>query len=140
MIFIEKQCDEIMINKVQKIIILSTVSILVIFIILITVGTNLLLHLMYSDQYMLDTAMDTSIVKTFNEMYPENKIRYVRVLDQEPAIVFEMIKDHKMAFLAVGNFEGKNLTFMYHCSSFDSIVFQTDFTVTSQIILDNPCF
>ncbi|EIJ65772.1 hypothetical protein BD31_I0819 [Candidatus Nitrosopumilus salaria BD31] len=80
---------------------------------------NLILHLMYSDQYMLETAMSSDIVKSFDKMYPENKIRYVQALEQEPAIVFEMVHDQKMAFLAVGNFQEDHLAFMYHCSSFD---------------------
>jgi hypothetical protein len=109
---------------------------------LITVGTNPILHLIYSDQYMLDTALDTDIVKSFNELYPENKIRYVRVLDQEPSIVFEMIQDQKMAFLAVGNFEGKNLAFMYKCFSYDyrTTFFELIFLNSGKQITDNPCF
>ncbi len=129
-------------NKPQKIIIVSTVSIFTIFIMLITVGTNPILHLMYSDQYMLETSLDTDVVKTFNELYPENKIRYVRFLDQEPAIVFEMIYDQKMAFLAVGNFEGKNLSFMYKCFSYDyrTTFFELTFLNSGKQITDNPCF
>ena len=97
---------------------------------------------MYSDQYMLETAMKSDIVQTFDEMYPENKIRYVRELEQEPVIVFEMIHDQKMAFLAVGNFEENDLAFMYHCLSYD---YQTTFFSIKDMqskkqLVDNPCW
>ena len=105
-----------------------------------TMGINPFLHLFYSDQHLLETAQQTDIVKTFNELYPESKVRYVTALDQQPAIVFEMVQDQKMAFLAVGNFEGENLTFMYRCTSFDSTFFESDLSFTSQQIRDNPCF
>ncbi len=129
-----------MINKTQKIIILVAIVLLVLIAGFFIYGTNPILHLMYSDDYMLKTSMDTEIVKTYYELYPESVSRIVRVLDQQPAIVFEFKQDNKMAFLAVGNFEGKNLNFMYSCFSFGSPIFQTESIVTPKLILDNPCF
>lgn len=84
--------------------------------IFLILNNNPILHIMYSNQYMLETSMKSDIVQVFIKMYPENKIRYVP-LEQEPTIVFEMIHDQKMAFLAVGNFEKDQLTFTYRCFS-----------------------
>ena len=105
-------------------------------------GTNPILHLMYSDEYMLKTAMDSDIVKIFHDAYPDNKVRYVRNLDQAPAIVFEMKKDSKMAFLAVGNFEGKNLGHMYKCvtPNYSHTFFDIVPTLSVNDIIQNPCF
>ncbi|WP_428325421.1 hypothetical protein [Nitrosopumilus sp.] len=110
--------------------------------IVFAIDANVIEHLMYSDQYMLETAMDNSIVQEFVNMYPENKIRYVRVLHQEPAIVFEMIYDQKMAFLAVGSFQEDNLEFMYKCFSYDyrTTFFELNGLQSKKQIQENPCW
>lgn len=128
--------------KTKTLLILGVIIISVVFGILYVSNTNLILHLMYSDQYMLETAMKSDIVQAFDAMYPENKVRYVRELEQEPVIVFEMIHDQKMAFLAVGNFEEDHLAFMYHCLSYD---YQTTFFSIKDMqskkqLVDNPCW
>ena len=86
--------------------------------------------------------MNSEIVQAFHETYPDSEVRSVRVLEQAPAIVFEKTHDQKMAFLAVGNFEGKNLTYMYKCFSYDYRTTFFDVTPTSSAndIFDNPCF
>lgn len=126
--------------KIEKILIIVTVSLLILIAGFFTYGTNPILHLMYSDDYILKTSTDTEIVKTFYELYPDAVSRIVRDMGQEPAIVFEKTQDQKMAFLAVGNFEGKNLTSMYKCFSFESVTFETKFTATPKLIQENPCF
>ena len=125
-----------------SILIILFIVIGVIFGIFLITNPNLILHLMYSDQYMLETAMDSDIVKTFDKMYPESKIRYVRVLEQEPAIVFEMIHGQKMAFLAVGSFQKDNLQFMYKCFSYDyrTTFFELNGIPSEKQVRDNPCW
>lgn len=128
--------------KTKTLIIIGIIIASTVFVILFISNTNLILHLMYSDQYMLETAMKSDIVQTFDEMYPENKVRYVRVLEQEPVIVFEMIHDQKMAFLAVGNFEEDHLVFTYRCFSYDyrTTFFSIDDVQSKKQIIDNPCW
>jgi hypothetical protein len=91
---------------------------------------------------MFETAMSYDVVKSFDEMYPENKVRYVRALDQEPAMVFEMIHDQKMAFLAVGDFQEDNLAFMYKCFSYDyrTTFFELNGILSEKQVRDNPCW
>jgi hypothetical protein len=131
-----------LITKGQKIIIVITVVILILTAVFFTFGTNPIMHLLYSDDYMLKTAMNSEVVKAFNDMYPDSKVRYVRALDQSPAIVFEMEKDSKMSFLAVGNFEGRNLGYMYKCLTpdYSRTFFDITPTLTINDIVQNPCF
>ncbi|AJW70336.1 hypothetical protein [Nitrosopumilus adriaticus] len=128
--------------KTKFLIVLVLISVAVISGTLFVMNSNLILHLMYSDQYLLETAMKNEIVQEFVNMYPENKIRYVKVLDQEPAIVFEMIYDQKMAFLAVGSFQNDNLEFMYKCFSYDyrTTFFELNGIQYEKQVRDNPCW
>ncbi len=103
--------------------------------------TNLSLHLILSDEHIVEAANNSEMVQTFLDMYPDSEYRLVRVLDQEPAIVYEMRQENKMAFLAVGNFQGDDLTYMYQC--FANGYSQQTFELLhfSPIILkNNECF
>ena len=117
------------------IIILATIA-------FVTFGTtNTLLHIMLSDEYIVKTANNSEMVQTFLNMYPESDYRLVRVLDQQPAIVYEMKQENKMAFLAVGNFEGDDLTYMYRC--FSNGYSQETFELlyfSPTILKNNGCF
>ena len=102
---------------------------------------NPILHLMLSDEYILETANNSEMVQTFLNMYPESEYRLVRVLDQQPAIVYEMKQENKIAFLAVGNFEEDNLTYMYHCSAngYSQQTFELLY-FSPTILKNNGCF
>ena len=108
----------------------------------VTFGTtNPMLHLMLSDEYIVETANNSEMVQTFLEMYPDSEYRLVRILDQEPAIVYEMRQENKMAFLAVGNFQGDDLTYMYQCfsNSYSQQTFELLY-FSPTILKNNGCF
>lgn len=128
--------------KTRLLLIVVIFSALILLYVFFTAGINPILHLIYSDEHMLKTSMSSEIVKAFLEMYPDSKVRYTRFLDYPPSIVFEMIKDNRMAFLAVGNFEGDDLAYMYHCMTPDYSHTFIDVTPTFTIndIMSNPCF
>jgi len=65
----------------------------------------------------------------------------VKVLDQEPAIVYEMRQDNKIAFLAIGNFQGDDLTYMYKCftSNYGRATFELSY-FSPTVLKDNVCF
>ena len=117
------------------IIILATIA-------FVTFGTtNTLLHIMLSDEYIVKTANNSEMVQTFLDMYPDSEYRLVRDLDQEPAIVYEMMQENKIAFLAVGNFQGDDLTYMYQCfaNGYSQQTFELlHFSPT--ILKNNVCF
>ena len=127
-------------TRVLSIVVIS--SALILLYVLFTAGMNPILHLIYSDEHMLKTSMNSEIVKAFLEMYPDSKVRYSQGLDHQSSIVFEMIKDNRMAFLAVGNFEGDELAYMYHCMTPDYYHTFIDVTPTLTVndITSNPCF
>lgn len=104
-------------------------------------GTNLVLHLMLSDEYILKTANNSEMVQTFLNMYPKSDYRLVRVLDQQPAIVYEMKQENKIAFLAVSNFEGDDLTYMYQCfaNGYSQQTFELLY-FSPTILQNNGCF
>ena len=131
-----------MITKKQKIIIVCTFTAVILFFIFLEGGTNPMLHLMYSDNHMLESSMKSDIVQIFNEMYPENTVRYVRVWNQAPAIVFEAIQSEKSAFMAVSNFDGKHIYIMYKCHSpiFDTTYLYLPLVTSPDQLKNNPCF
>jgi len=103
--------------------------------------TDLLLHLTLSDKHIVKTANNSEMVQTFLDMYHDSEYRLVRILDQEPAIVYEMRQENKIAFLAVGNFQGDDLTYMYQC--FDNGYSQQTFELlyfSPTILKNNECF
>ena len=53
-----------------------------------------------------------------------------------------MKQDMRMAFLAVGNFEGNNLGYLYHCMAPDYSFkyFSIDVVSSAADITQNPCF
>ena len=127
--------------KTRLLIIIASVTIILIVTIFLTFGSNLIFHLMLSDEYILKTANNSEMVQTFLNMYPESDYRLVRILDQQPAIVYEMKQENKMAFLAVGNFEGDDLTYMYRC--FSNGYSQETFELlyfSPTILKNNGCF
>ena len=103
--------------------------------------TNLSLHLMLSDEYIVETANNSEMVQTFLDMYPDSEYRLVRVLDQEPAIVYEMRQENKIAFLAVGNFQDDDLTYMYQCfaNGYSQQTFELLY-FSPTILKNNGCF
>ena len=108
----------------------------------VTFGTtNLILHMMLSEEYIVETANSSEMVQTFLNMYPDGEYRLVRVLDQEPAIVYEMRQENKMAFLAVGNFQGDDLTYMYKCfaNGYSQQTFELLY-FSPTILKNNGCF
>ncbi len=108
----------------------------------VTFGTaNLILHIILSDEYIVETASNSETVQTFLDMYPDSEYRIVRVLDQEPAIVYEMKQDNHMAFLAVGNFQGNDLTYMYQCfaNGYSQQTFELPY-FSPTILKNNGCF
>ncbi|QMU55180.1 MAG: hypothetical protein GKS07_09985 [Nitrosopumilus sp.] len=107
----------------------------------VTLGTNPILHLMLSDEHIVEAANNSEMVQIFLDMYPESEYRLVRVLDQEPAIVYEMRQENKIAFLAVGNFQGDDLTYMYQCFANDYSQRTFELLYFSPTILkNNGCF
>jgi len=102
---------------------------------------NPILHLMLSDEYILKTANNSEMVQTFLDMYPESDYRLVRILDQQPTIVYEMKQENKIAFLAVGNFQGDNLTYMYQCfvNGYSQRTFELLY-FSPTILKNNGCF
>ena len=118
------------------------VTIVLVTLVLVTLGTtNLILHLMLSDDHIVETANNSEMVQTFLDMYSDSEYRLVRVLDQEPAIVYEMRQENKIAFLAIGNFQGDDLTYMYQC--FDNGYSQRTFELlyfSPTILKSNVCF
>ena len=103
--------------------------------------TNPMLHLMLSDEYIVETANNSEMVRIFLDMYPDSAYRLVRVLDQEPAIVYEMRQENKIAFLAIGNFQGDDLTYMYKCFTGNYGLTTFELLYFSPIILkNNACF
>ena len=117
------------------IIILATIA-------FVTFGTtNTILHLMFSDEHIVETANNSEMVKTFLDMYPDSEYRLVRVLDQEPTIVYEMKQENKIAFLAVGNFQGDDLTYMYQCfvNGYSQQTFELLY-FSPTILKNNGCF
>jgi hypothetical protein len=127
--------------KTRLLIIIAFVIIILVIITFLTFGTNLIFHLILSDEYILKTANDSEMVQTFLDMYPDSEYRLVRVLDQEPAIVYEMRQENKIAFLAVGNFQGDHLTYMYQCfaNGYSQRTFELLY-FSPTILKNNGCF
>jgi len=107
----------------------------------VIIGINPMLHLMLSDEHIIETANNSEMVQTFLDMYPDSEYRLVRVLDQEPAIVYEMKQENKIAFLAVGNFQGDDLTYMYQCftNNYGQTTFEL-FYFSPAVLKNNACF
>ncbi|MGY5146591.1 MAG: hypothetical protein ACW9W4_01120 [Candidatus Nitrosopumilus sp. bin_7KS] len=127
--------------KTRLLMIITFVIITLVVTVFLIFGTNLVLHLMLSDEYILKTANNSEMVQTFLNMYPKSDYRLVRVLDQQPAIVYEMKQENKIAFLAVSNFEGDDLTYMYQCfaNGYSQQTFELLY-FSPTILQNNGCF
>ena len=124
-----------------RLLIIIAIVILVTITFVIFGTTNLTLHLMLSDEHIVETANRSEMVRTFLDMYPDSEYRLVGDLDQEPAIVYEMRQENKVAFLVVGNFQGDDLTYMYQCfvNGYSQRTFEL-FYFSPIILKNNGCF
>jgi len=127
--------------KINSLIIIPIIIIILVVTVFLIFEPNPILHLMLSDVYILETANNSEMVQSFLNMYPESDYRLVRVLDQQPAIVYEMKQENKIAFLVVGNFEGDHLTYMYQCfaNGYNQQTFELLY-FSPTILKNNGCF